>query len=348
MSQSSAFFYGFFYEKSMVMNITEDSVRTYLTEAKGKKVAIIGDVMIDRYFWGKVTRVSPEAPVPVVDIEDETMHLGGAANVGFNLFSLGLTPILCGVIGNDNTGRRMIELCENAGIMPDALIVDTQRPTTVKTRVIGNNQQITRLDRESREKISIDIMEEIIRRISQHSDISAIIFEDYNKGVIAPELIHRVHEYASQHSIPVFVDPKKSFFFDYQGVYCFKPNRKEAQDALGFALDSAEAVEKAGKELLLRLQCENVLITLGEAGMRLFEKNGRVSSVATRARHVADVSGAGDTVIATLTAMVTGGASIQEAAAIANYAAGVVCEEPGIVSITPSQLVQAIIRMSDQ
>ncbi len=348
MKSSSAFFLVFLVKTYMVMNISEESVRTYLAEAKSKKVAIIGDVMIDRYFWGKVTRVSPEAPVPVVDIEDETMHLGGAANVGFNLFSLGLKPILCGVIGNDNTGKRMMELCENEGIAPDALIVDDKRPTTVKTRVIGNNQQITRLDRESREIISTEIMEEIIRRISQHSDISAIIFEDYNKGVIAPALIHRVHQYAAKNDIPIFVDPKKSFFFDYQGVYCFKPNRKEAQDALGFALDSAEAVEKAGKELLLRLQCENVLITLGEAGMRLFEKNGRISSVPTRARHVADVSGAGDTVIATLTAMVAGGASIQEAAAIANYAAGVVCEEPGIVSITPTQLLQAIIRMADQ
>lgn len=331
----------------MVKNITEQSVQTYLTSAKGKSVAIIGDVMIDRYFWGKVSRVSPEAPVPVVDVEDETMHLGGAANVGFNLFSLGLVPILCGVIGDDNTGKRMIELCEKEGISADAFIVDSSRPTTVKTRVIGNNQQITRLDRESRETISSQIMEDIIRKISQYPSLAAIIFEDYNKGVIYPELIYRVHKYASEKSIPIFVDPKKSFFFDYRGVYCFKPNRKEAQDALGFTLDSQEAVEKAGKELLSRLQCDNVLITLGEEGMRLFENNGTVSSVPTRARHVADVSGAGDTVIATLAAMVIGGAPIQEAAAIANYAAGVVCEEPGIVSITPERLLQAIIRMSE-
>lgn len=330
------------------MTITsESSVRKYLEDAKSKTVAIIGDIMMDRYFWGSVSRISPEAPVPVVDIEEETMHLGGAANVGYNLCSLGLRPILCGVIGNDNSGKKVIELCEKAGIDSTVLIEDGSRPTTVKTRIIGNNQQIARLDRESRDTISSESAKAILERLKLYPDISAIIFEDYNKGVISPELIYSVKEFAKQKDIPIFVDPKKSYFFDYSGVFCFKPNRKEAQDSLGYSLKNETDVEKGGKELLHRLQCENVLITLGEQGMRLFEKNGHISSVKTHARHVADVSGAGDTVIATLAAMVVGGALIKEAAAIANFAAGVVCEEPGIVSITPERLVQAIDRSGD-
>lgn len=330
------------------MTITSESnVSKYLKNAKNKTVAIIGDIMMDRYFWGTVSRISPEAPVPVVDIEEETMHLGGAANVGYNLCSLGLKPILCGVIGNDNSGKKVIELCEKAGIDSSVLIEDMYRPTTVKTRIIGNNQHIARLDRESRETISSETASAIMERLKQYPDISAIIFEDYNKGVISPELIFAVKEFAKQKNIPIFVDPKKSYFFDYSGVFCFKPNRKEAQDSLGYSLKNEADVEKGGKELLQRLQCENVLITMGEKGMRLFEKNGHISSVQTHARHVADVSGAGDTVIATLAAMVVGGAFIREAAAIANYAAGVVCEEPGIVSITPERLLQAIDRAND-
>lgn len=323
---------------------SENSVKEYLGKASSKKVAIIGDVMMDRYFWGTVTRISPEAPVPVVDIEDETMHLGGAANVGYNLRSLGLQPILCGVIGNDNSGKRVIELCEKAGIDASVLIEDDGRPTTVKTRIIGNNQQIARLDRESREVITNKLADRLLEKLSGYSDIEAIVLEDYNKGVIYPELILSVKEYAKKRDIPIFVDPKKSHFYDYSKVFCFKPNRKEAQDALGYTLKTEQDIIRGGMELLEKLQCNNVLITLGEKGMRLFEDNGDVSSVETHARHVADVSGAGDTVIATLAAMVIGGAGIREAAAIANFAAGVVCEEPGIVSITPDRLLQAIDR----
>ncbi len=313
-----------------------------LNGMKGKSIAVIGDVMLDRYFWGSVSRVSPEAPVPVIDIENETYHLGGAANVAANLKSLGIEPYLCGIIGNDRSGGSFIEIAKSLGINTDGLYKDSDRPTTVKTRIIGNNQQIARLDREVRASINAEAEQFILDKIKDIKGLNGIIFEDYDKGAISKSLIDTLSQYAKSQNIPIFVDPKYSNFFYYNGVTLFKPNRKEAEKALNCEIRNREDLLKSGRELLDRLQAENILITLGSEGMMLFSNNGEVASVPTRARKVADVSGAGDTAIATLSAAFAAGASISEAATLANYASGVVCEEPGIVSVEPKALLESV------
>lgn len=313
-----------------------------INKAKGQQVAIIGDVMLDRYFWGNVSRVSPEAPVPVIDITDETYHLGGAANVAKNLNSLGVEPLLCGMVGNDNSGRKFINLAEKAGIECTGLYLDDSRPTTVKTRIIGNNQHIARVDREVRDHISEKGRDHIISTLKKRRDLAGIIIEDYNKGTICKKIIDDVIQFSNETSIPVFVDPKKEYFFEFKGVEVFKPNRKEASQALDMPVNTETEIIDAGNRLLSILQCKNVLLTLGEQGMYLFESNGDISNVPTRARKVSDVSGAGDTAIATLVAAYVGGATIKEAASIANYAAGVVCEMPGIVAINIEDLFKSI------
>lgn len=322
---------------------TIERTKQLLQQCYGKKIAVIGDVMLDRYFWGSVSRLSPEAPVPVVDIESESFHLGGASNVAKNLRALGIESTMVGVVGDDNSGKIIREILEQSTMVTHGIITVAERPTTVKTRVIGNNQQITRLDREVKTPISEAESEKILDVLRSTPSLSGIIVEDYNKGVITPFLIRSVITFAAEFSIPVFVDPKFNNFFEYQGVTLFKPNKKETQDALGFALNNDEDIYRAGAELLHQLACKNVLITLGSRGMMLFENNGAVSSVPTRARHVADVSGAGDTAIATLAAMVSGGADMSEAAALANLAAGIVCEEPGIVTIEPQRLLKSLV-----
>lgn len=323
--------------------LSTERINTILTAASGRHVAVVGDIMLDRYFWGNVTRISPEAPVPVIDIESETFHLGGASNVAMNLQSLGLQPLMMGVIGTDTSGTIVTETLRRASMSEQGIITDAERPTTVKTRIIGNNQQIARLDREVKTPITDVLAERLLAALEAASEgLAGIILEDYNKGVITKRVIHDVVELATQRDIPVFVDPKEANFFEYQNVTLFKPNKKETQDALGYSLATDDEVHRAGYELLERLHCESVLITLGARGMMLFERRGAVSAVPTRARHVADVSGAGDTAIATLAAAVAGGATLVEAASLANSAAGAVCEEPGIVAITPERLREAV------
>lgn len=322
---------------------SEHRTTELLSNAIGKRIAVIGDIMLDRYFWGSVQRISPEAPVPVVDIERESAHLGGASNVAANLQALGAEPFMLGLIGEDSSGNTVLDLLRASGMNTSGIMADSARPTTVKTRVLGNNQHITRLDREVKTPIENGVAERLLSALDIAGEkLSGIILEDYNKGVITPFLLHKVITFARERAIPVFVDPKLANFFEYRFVTLFKPNKKETQDALGFPLTSDADVQKAGQMLLERLQCENVLITLGARGMMLFEKSGAVSSVETKARHVSDVSGAGDTTIATLAGMVAAGASIVEASALANYAAGAVCEEPGIVAITPERLLEAV------
>lgn len=325
-----------------MLNISKSRVKEIFNNSKEKKVAVIGDIMLDRYFWGNVTRVSPEAPVPVIDIEKESFHLGGAANVANNLFSLGVDPVLCGVVGDDNTGNIFKSIAQSKGMNIKGIYVDKTRPTTVKTRIIGNNQQIARLDREIRKDIDEKAEKFILKNLTELSELSGIIFEDYNKGTISEKMIKRIIDFAKAEDIPVFVDPKFNNFFAFEDVFVMKPNKKEAQNALGMNLETKEDILKAGKILLERLNCNNVLLTLGSKGMMLFESGGKISSIPTIARQVADVSGAGDTAIATLSVSIAGGADIKEAASISNYASGAVCELPGIVSITKEMIIDTI------
>ncbi|MCO6466293.1 MAG: D-glycero-beta-D-manno-heptose-7-phosphate kinase [Bradyrhizobiaceae bacterium] len=325
-----------------MVHVTTDRLHTILARAAGATIAVLGDIMLDRYFWGAVHRISPEAPVPVVDVDNETFHLGGAANVAANILGLHANPVLFGVIGDDASGRTIKQLAQTAGLDASGLIVSPARPTTVKTRIIGNNQQLLRLDRETREDVDPDVINSVISGLNAIDKLHAIVLEDYDKGFLSDSLIVAVIALAKEKGIPVFVDPKRHALNAYRGVFLYKPNRKEASDILGRPLTTADAVVEAGRELQAILQCPNVLITLGPAGMMLFEERGVVSSVPTRARSVADVSGAGDTAIATLATCIAGGATVQEAATLANTAAGVVVGEPGIVSITKETLLEAV------
>jgi len=323
-------------------DLSRQRTAALLESARDAEIAVVGDLMLDRYFWGQVTRVSPEAPVPVVDVENETYHLGGAANVAANLTTLGVRALLCGVVGDDTSGRMLRQVAADAGLDASCIAVSRDRPTTVKTRVIGNNQQLLRLDREVRSDVSASDADAIVATLDNHANLRGIVLADYNKGLLSSALIERVLKLAASRGIRTFVDPKHNNFFSYKGAFLVKPNRKEAQDVLGYVIQSDDDIVRAGRELLERLECENVLLTLGASGMMLFERDGNISSVPTKAQAVADVSGAGDTTIATLAAMIAGGSSVREAAALANVAAGVVVEVPGIVPITREALLNAL------
>lgn len=305
----------------------------------GKRIAVLGDLMLDRYVWGSVSRISPEAPVPVLEVENESARLGGAANVANNIKSLGGEPILVGIVGNDHAGEELRRIVTDMGLSSDGIIIDQSRPTTVKTRVIAHNQHVVRMDYEVRRDIGSTILNQItglIESIAKETD--AILLEDYNKGMLTKDLINEVIEIALKHNIIVTVDPKRSNFFEYKRVSVFKPNRKEAEEALGIRVYNDSEAEKAARLLLERLNCETVLLTRGEKGMTLVNRDGNVFHLPTKAREVADVSGAGDTVISTLTLALTAGATVKEAAAIANHAGGIVCGEVGIVPIDKNKL----------
>lgn len=324
--------------------LTAHRLKEILDKLTGKRIAVVGDLMVDRYYWGSVARISPEAPVPVVEVESESTRLGGAANVANNIASLGGIPLLVGVIGNDTGGQILKKLMQENGFPVDGVVVDNERPTTVKTRVIAHHQHVVRIDQEVKEDISESLQQKILDTLQNTIDaVDAVILEDYNKGVIVRSLIPELVSLARSKNKIITVDPKFNNFFEYKRVTVFKPNRKETEEALGCRLTDRDAVEQAGRKLIERLEADSVLLTLGERGMSLFERTGEVIHVPTRARHVADVSGAGDTVIATLTMALAAGADVREASSLANFAGGVVCGEVGIVPIERKALFDAVM-----
>jgi D-glycero-beta-D-manno-heptose-7-phosphate kinase len=324
------------------MYFNETRLYEIFSSIQNKFVAVIGDVMLDRYIWGKVSRISPEAPVPVVDVLRRSNHLGGASNVALNIKSLGGVPVLFGVVGRDSNATELRDIFHQTNVITDFLVEDADRPTTVKTRVIAGSQHVVRIDYEDRQQISADTMRRVLERLEAHlGSIHSIILQDYNKGVIGPELIREVIALARSRDIPVLVDPKFTNFFEYRGVTVFKPNRTETEEALKCRLTDAESFETAARELRNRLECEHVLLTLGELGMLLLQSDGSVTRIPTKARKVADVSGAGDTVIATMAVAIAGGATLTEASQIANFAGGLVCEEVGIVPVDRDALYDA-------
>jgi rfaE bifunctional protein kinase chain/domain len=312
---------------------------------RGKKIAIVGDLMVDRYYWGSVTRVSPEAPVPVVDVTLESARLGGASNVANNIQSLGGEPLLVGLAGDDHIGGILADLIKQQGLDPSGIVVDPGRRTTVKTRVIANDQHVVRIDYETKAPCSEFTEKKIVQVFSRHVDnLDAVILEDYNKGVMTRNVITSVISIAREHNKPVLVDPKFENFFEYRNVTLFKPNRRETEEVLGGRIRTPDDLLAAGKKMLTELKAENVLLTRGEEGMSLFEADGSVTHLKTTAKHVKDVSGAGDTVIATLTMALSAGADMHEAAVLANEAGGVVVGSVGIVPITIGQLKEAATR----
>jgi D-beta-D-heptose 7-phosphate kinase/D-beta-D-heptose 1-phosphate adenosyltransferase len=312
------------------IQIEPHRVDDVLACARSRPVLVVGDVMIDRYLWGNVTRISPEAPVPVVEVERETSRLGGAANVARNLHGLGAAPELIGVVGQDEAGARLAEVLERTGIANAGLVQDPGRRTTEKTRIVARNQQVVRVDQEDRAEVADRVAEALLERVlAGLSRARAVILSDYGKGVITRALLERILPEARDRGIPVSVDPKDTHFFSYVGVSVITPNQHEAAEVLGYKLRTEDAVSRAGAELLARLHAECVLITRGEKGMSLFERDGRRTDFPVTAQAVYDVTGAGDTVVSAYTVARVGGAAPWEAALFAGHAAGLVVAEVG-------------------
>ncbi|NWF50488.1 MAG: D-glycero-beta-D-manno-heptose-7-phosphate kinase [Ignavibacteriaceae bacterium] len=326
-----------------MINFSDKRLKELKKNFSNKRIAVIGDMMLDCYVWGNVKRISPEAPVPVVEIENESFRFGGAANVALNILKLGGNPLPVGVIGKDNYGDIFRSLLSETSIPAKGLIVDEERYTTAKTRIIAHSQHVVRIDKENKEYISRKIQNSLFEVLKESiKDLNGIIFQDYNKGVLTPSLIEKAISLANKNKVLVTVDPKFSNFFLYRNVSVFKPNRKEAEDVLGMKIKTDEEITFAGRRILEKLNAKNVLLTLGEGGIAVFEKGKKEKRMPTKARNVADVSGAGDTVISTLTMALAAGADIYEASALANYAAGVVCEEVGIVPIELNKLFDTV------
>ncbi len=306
-----------------------------ITQFKNRKILVVGDLILDRYLWGEVERISPEAPVPVVDIKKETFNPGGASNVAWNVSQLGAEVFMSGVVGKDEPGKLLTSLIEEKNIKP-LIIVDKERPTTEKTRIIAVSQQLLRIDREKRVNLSPSVSSELINQIkSVLKKVDAVIVSDYGKGVITKALM----EFLKSTKIPVFVDPKPSNFLLYKNITTMTPNRKEAYECVKMDRDST--VEEVGKQIMEDLGINTLLITLGAEGMALFEKE-TVTKIPAKAKKVFDVTGAGDTVISVLALSKISGASWKEAASLANYAAGYVVGEIGTATVSPENLLELV------
>lgn len=330
---------------------------TFITELferfNKQKILIIGDVMIDSYLWGKVERISPEAPVPVVSLKKRENRLGGAANVALNIQSMGALPILCSVIGKDDKSHLFFELMEKQQLPATGLITSPNRITTTKFRIIGNNAQMLRVDEETEKELSHQESQELFQKIQQlveKEKIDAIIFEDYDKGVITPWLIENIVALSQKKSIPVVVDPKRKNFMNYKGVTLFKPNLKELRE--GLKLDeepgSMPEIMEAVKQLQQILQVDIALATLSEKGICYSYKDpqGEYQSgnIPAHIRDISDVSGAGDTVISIIALCMAASTDIEFMARLSNLAGGLVCEYVGVVPIHKQSLFEEALQ----
>jgi rfaE bifunctional protein kinase chain/domain len=317
--------------------------RALLKAMSGRRVLVLGDVMLDEFIWGKVVRISPEAPVPVVEVTDQSFHLGGAGNVAGNIRSLGGEAVLVGVVGADAAGERVKAALATAGVEAGLTVADSGRPTTVKTRIIANHQQVVRADRERSDDIADALEQALLRRVRRAlPSCQALILSDYQKGVVTPRLMKAIPPLARRRRIPLLVDPKVAHFSLYRRVAVITPNQTEAEQATGIRIRSVADLTAAGKRIVAMLGCRAALITRGEHGMSLFERDRRPLHIPTAARDVYDVTGAGDSVIATLGLALCAGARLPEAAALANYAAGVVVGKLGTAAATPDELLAAV------
>ncbi len=307
------------------------------------KILVLGDVMMDEFIWGKVSRISPEAPVPVVNITSESMTLGGAANVVANLNSLGGTVYLAGVIGQDRAGEIFKAELKKRKISAEGLVVDKNRRTTLKSRVIAHSQQVVRMDRENKENIKGKTREKLVNYVKNLIPrIDALIISDYGKGLITKNLLDELLPILKKAQKYITVDPKLNNFFNYRQVTLITPNQPEVERALGIEIKNETDLFNAGREILKKLECQSLLITRGEEGMTLFEPDRKPVNIPTVAREVYDVTGAGDTVISTLTLALVAGVSKEEAAHLANMAAGIVVGEVGTATLTQKELLEKI------
>ncbi len=309
-----------------------------IEKLKKAKVAVVGDLICDKYVIGKVERISPEAPVPVVRVEKESYFLGGASNVALNLKNLGCTVHLFGVVGNDTCGKRLMNMIKDKDLDTSHILVLEDRPTTLKTRVIAQSQQIVRFDREKILQIDKKHAYEIVKGV-KNSDVNVVIVSDYGKGVVSEYLIEELKKL----DIFIAVDPKIKNAYAYKGVDIITPNLKEAKEISGVEIDSfVNGLELAAKKIIKKTGCRYLLITEGEKGMSLFDKDGLLLKQPSKARDVYDVTGAGDTVIAVLSAAISSGFDIKEAVKLSNAAAGIVVGKMGTATVSFEELKQAI------
>jgi rfaE bifunctional protein kinase chain/domain len=317
---------------------------------KHLKAIVIGDVMIDSYYWGKTERISPEAPVPVVSVQKKENRLGGAANVARNIKALDAEVFLCTVIGDDEGGNTFESLMKDENMPVDGLIKDEKRPTTIKTRVISHHQQMLRIDEETVSPIDRKVNKKLIDRIQSiidREDIDVVIFEDYDKGLITPNLIKQVITFCREHGVPVTVDPKKKNFKAYKHATLFKPNLKELREGLKIELPEVnkESLDKAIALLNEKIEVDQALITLSERGVYINTAQGS-KIIPAHIRNIADVSGAGDTVIAVASLCLALGMEPEFTAQLANLAGGLVCEQIGVVPINKNLLEDEALRLS--
>ncbi len=308
------------------------------------KALVLGDLMLDHFLWGSVSRISPEAPVPVVDVSRETEMPGGAGNVALNMAALGADVYVAGIVGHDRTGERLLSLFQRFPIHLESVLRTSDRPTIVKTRIIAQNQQVVRVDRELKTELSAELRHQLWTSIEALlPKVDAIVLSDYGKGVINSTLINSLIPIARKRGIPITVDPKVENFSLYRQVTCITPNMHEAMTGAHVArVSSEEDVERLGATILKKLNSNSVLITRGEKGMSLFEKKKPPVHIPTRAREVYDVTGAGDTVISTLTLALAAGAPLRSAAELANYAAGIVVGKLGTAAVSRGELEIAL------
>jgi D-beta-D-heptose 7-phosphate kinase/D-beta-D-heptose 1-phosphate adenosyltransferase len=321
-----------------VDRLTHARIEEILAAARDVKVLVVGDVMLDRYITGSVDRISPEAPVPVVRVEEEASAVGGAGNVAANVATLGAASRVVGCAGRDEAGEILRDTLASMGVHTDGLVLTDERPTTVKTRILARHQQVVRVDREVESDASEGLaraLADTVASFAAESDV--LVMEDYNKGVLVPLVIREALAAARRQGLPSVVDPKRRNFFQYGGATVFKPNAKELADALGDFIhaDDPGWMEDTRREL----ECDHLLLTLGEHGMALQTGDGRHVRVPTVARDVYDVSGAGDTVTAVMAVAVAAGASASEAAMLANHAAAIEVGKVGVATVTPAELL---------
>jgi D-beta-D-heptose 7-phosphate kinase/D-beta-D-heptose 1-phosphate adenosyltransferase len=319
-----------------------DEYKEILARFPDCRLAVVGDCMIDRFLWGSVDRISPEAPVPVVRLERETAKLGGAANVASNLRALGAEVTLVAVCGRDEPAELLHRLLAQRGIATEGLIEIAARPTTIKTRIIAHNQQVVRTDLEHDEPLPAAVADQLVTRLRDLGPFGGIVLSDYGKGVLAVGALRQVIAEAQRQAAVAVVDPKTGDFSQYRGVTSLTPNQKEAELACAMKITGEHDLAEAGSRLLERTGAEAVLITRGEHGMALFERQGTAHYLATEATHVYDVTGAGDTVIAAYTTALVAGASYVTAASLANHAAGIAVRELGTCAVSADQIAAAV------
>ncbi len=327
-----------------MIGLTIKRAEEIISRFPDKKILVIGDLILDEYIWGSVDRISPEAPVPVVAANRRSYMPGGAANVARNLRDLGVCVSVVGGVGTDDVGDNIVRILEEKKIDVDGIIRFDERPSTVKTRIIGQHQQIVRIDWEDAEDIDTAVVDKITNYVvSVRDELDAVIFEDYGKGIITQQVVQRVLSVLDGAGIITSYDPKRGHFLNLNGISIATPNHAEAYDAMGITKPiDLTILDDVGEGLLAKWGVDALLVTLGEHGMSLFERGKPCYKISTMAREVYDVSGAGDTVIASLTAAMASGASFAESAIFSNFAAGVVVGKVGTASVVPKEILDAI------